>query len=245
MDSSSLIVLAAMIGAAAFLYSSVGHAGASGYIAAMALFGLAPEVMKPTALALNILVASIALYRFYQAGCFSWNVLGPFLLGGIPLAFFGGALQIGARFYNVLVGIILLIAAVRLMFPSAALDNSVKPMPLVPAIICGAVLGFLSGLTGTGGGIFLSPLLLLTRWAETKETGGIAAGFILCNSISGLSGRIIAGTSLHPNILVLAIAAVLGGLLGSSLGSKRFKVQSFRFALGVVLVIAGLKLILT
>lgn len=189
MDSTILILAAAFL-VAALLYSSVGHAGASGYLAAMALMGIAPATMKPTALVLNLLVGTVALLRFSKAGYFSWRLLWPFALGSIPLAFVGGAITLPGHWYKSLVGLVLIVAAVRLVWSRAApsAPAHVHAAPVLPAILCGAVIGLLSGLTGTGGGIFLSPLLLFMGWAETRETGGVSAAFILVNSAAGLAG---------------------------------------------------------
>jgi uncharacterized membrane protein YfcA len=242
-------LLTILILAAAILYSSVGHAGASGYLAAMALVGLAPEVMKPTALALNILVASIATVRFYRAGYFYWSALWPFVIGSVPLAFIGGAITLPGYIYKPAVGVVLLYSAFRLVWstvqgPDEAADKGIN-VPTVPAIASGGVIGLLSGLTGTGGGIFLSPLLLFTRWAGTRPTSGTSAAFILANSIAGLSGNYASVQQLPSEIWVWAIAAGMGGLIGTELGSRRLQSNGIRRALAAVLVIAGLKLMLT
>ncbi len=246
---TSTLVLAALILVAALLYSSVGHAGASGYLAAMALVGLAPEVMRPTALVLNILVATIATWRFVRAGHFSLSLLWPFALGSIPLAFVGGALQLGVHWHKTLVGVVLLVAAVRLLRPAgAAAADRVREvrrhLSLPVAIVVGAGIGLLSGLTGTGGGIFLSPLLIFANWAETRDTGGVSAAFILVNSTAGLLGNAPTFAALPSALPLWAVAAVVGGLVGSELGARRIAPQTFRQLLGVVLVIAGGKLIL-
>jgi uncharacterized protein len=212
----------------------------------MALFGLAPEVMKPSALVLNILVATIAVVRFYQAGCFSWKRLWPFLIGSVPFAFLGGALNLPGDHYRLIVGIILLIAAFRLALPaSASRKQPVEAVPLISGICVGAVIGFLSGLTGTGGGVFLSPILIFAGWAETKTSGGIAAGFILANSVSGLLGRLMSLPLLPSHLPLWAAAAVVGAVAGTTLGTKKMDIQSFRYVLALVLVLAGLKLLLT
>lgn len=245
MTSLDISILAALIFAAALLYSSVGHAGASGYLAAMALFGLAPGVMKPTALVLNILVAGITTVRFHRAGCFSWPLLWPFIIGSIPASFAGGALQLPTNIYKPLVGVILLVGAVRLAWPTAPVAKEPTPVPIAAGILWGIGIGLLSGLTGTGGGIFLSPLLLFAGWAETRQTGGVAAAFILVNSLAGLAGRWTTMVSLPAALPVWAAAAVAGGLLGAGLGIRRLAPMRFRQLLALVLVIAGGKLILT
>ena len=241
-----VLLLAVAFFAAAVLYSSVGHAGASAYLAAMALVGVAPATMRPTALALNILVASLVIVRFHRAGHVRWRAVVPFVLGSIPAAFVGGALVLPATVYKPLVGAVLLVAAVQL-FRTAARAGLAEPrptaVPFVPAIVVGVGIGFLSGLTGTGGGIFLTPLILLAGWAQARVAAGISAAFILANSISGLLGN-VASIQFLPEALPLWLAAVAaGGLVGAELGSRRLGTPALRRALAVVLVIAGLKLI--
>ena len=245
MTTLDVSILTGLIFAAALLYSSVGHAGASGYLAAMALFGLAPDAMKPTALVLNILVASITTVRFYRAGCFSWPLLWPFALGSIPASFLGGALHLPTNIYKPLVGVVLLIGAARLAWPGKQEAAETKPVPIAPGVLWGVGIGLLSGLTGTGGGIFLSPLLLFAGWAETRQTGGVSAAFILVNSLAGLAGRLTTMGELPAALPVWALAALAGGLVGASLGSRRLAPLRFRQLLALVLVIAGVKLIFT
>jgi uncharacterized membrane protein YfcA len=239
---------AALIGililVAALLYSSVGHGGASAYLAVMALFGIAPEVMRPTALTLNVLVSSIAFYRYYRAGYFSWSHLWPFALASVPLAFIGGRMVLPAEYYRPLVGAVLLYAAYRLYRSTL---NSAEPaerrFPLPLALLSGAGIGLLSGLTGVGGGIFLSPLLLLMGWAGVRQTAGISAAFILVNSIAGLLGRLSDVPYLPPAIPLWAIAAVAGGLIGAEYGSRRWSPATLRRLLALVLLVAGLKML--
>ncbi len=247
MPIADLAYLTILIFAAAVLYSSVGHGGASAYIAAMALLGVAPDVMKPTALVLNILVAGIGTVRFSQAGYFSWRALWPFLAGSMPLAFIGGAITLPGGVYKAAVGIILLFAAVWLALPGVKSERPSRfpLMPIAPAIGVGGVIGFLAGLTGTGGGIFLSPLLIFSHWARMRETAGVCAPFILANSCAGLLGHLTSVQNLPVGIPVWAIAAVSGGLIGTELGRRRLGIPMLQRLLAVVLVIAGLKLILT
>jgi hypothetical protein len=250
--SPEAFMLAGLILAAAMLYSSVGHAGASGYLAAMALFGLAPEVMKPTALVLNILVATIGTIRFARAGCFDWRLFWPFAITAIPLAFVGGATTLPGHWYRRIVGAVLLVAAINLLLkrdrPRSAADSSAQATaghpPIWLSLIVGGGLGLLAGLTGTGGGIFLSPLLVLTGWADPKRTAGVSVVFILVNSIAGLGGQLSTLPSLPREIWLWAPAAVVGGLIGSSLGAKRFGNPTIRRLLAVVLIIAAAKMIL-
>jgi uncharacterized protein len=244
MPVSETLIIAILFFVGAALYASVGHGGASSYLAIMGLFSLAPDVMKPTALALNILVASVATFKFYRAGLFSWRLFWPFAAASIPAAFVGGAVMLPARWYKIVVGVVLLYAAVW-MFRSALrpISKETHSPPLWAALLAGLAIGFLSGLTGVGGGIFLSPLLLSMGWAETRATSGIAAPFILVNSIAGLLGHIASVWQLPPNVPVWGAAALIGGWIGASYGSKRAPVPVLRQLLSLVLVVAGVKLI--
>ncbi len=240
-------LLCLLIFAAALLYSSVGHAGASGYLAAMALCGIAPALMKPSALVLNVLVATIATVQFYRAGRFSFALLWPFAVASVPFAFLGGALTLPGTYYKPAVGLVLLFAAYRLVSGPREVDANpeAKPVPLPSALVSGAGIGLLSGLTGTGGGIFLSPLLLFMGWAETKESAGVSAAFILVNSIAGLAGLLTGFVTLPGTVPLWGAAAVGGGLIGSSLGSRYLASITLKRLLAAVLVVAGVKLILT
>ena len=238
-----LPMLAVAVLLVALLYSSVGHAGASGYLAVMSLFAFAPAVIKPTALALNILVAAIGTWQFWRAGHFSWRLFWPFAVLAVPLAFVGGYVNLPTHAFKVLVGVVLLLSAVRfLVRPSSDEAAHEPPRPL--AISLGAGLGLLAGLTGTGGGIFLTPLLLLMRWARTKTAAAVSALFILVNSAAGLLGN-LASTRQFPSFaLVLAAAAVVGGAAGSYWGSRHLQPTAIKRCLAVVLLIAGTKLLL-
>lgn len=241
-EISSLLLAACMFFGAA-LYTSVGHAGASAYIALMALFGLAPAVMRPTALALNILVAGFTSFRYLRAGLFRWRTVWPFLIGAIPMAFIGGAIQLPGQYYRPIVGAILLIAGVRFLWPrELKATEATRDPPVIIGVACGAGIGFLSGLTGTGGGIFLSPLLLFAGWSETRSASGVAAVFILANSVAGLIGNIAIVKELPPDLPLYAAAVLLGAVIGTTLGI-RWRTEIVLRALGVVLIIAGLKLI--
>ncbi len=239
-----IILLSILIFAAGLLYSSVGHAGASGYLAAMALFGLAPDVMKPAALVLNVLVAFIATVQFFRAGWFSWNIFWPFALSSIPFAFIGGALSLPGSVYRQIVGFILLFAAYRLFqYRHRAVTDASRPVPVLWAVLIGAGIGILSGAVGVGGGIFLSPVLLFMGWAGTKQTAGVSAVFILVNSTAGIAGHLTGVRFLPDEIYTWAIAAVLGGMIGSFLGSRRFVNATLYRLLAMVLFIAGTKFI--
>jgi uncharacterized membrane protein YfcA len=244
MDTTHLVLLFVAIGLIAFLYSSVGHAGASGYIATMTLFGLAPTVVRPTALVLNILVASIGTFQFWRAGHFSWKLFWPFALLSIPAAYIGGYLQPSASILRILIGIVLLFSAARLFFRRSDPPQTSPPSQPV-AISVGAGLGFLAGLTGTGGGIFLTPLLLFCQWAKIRQAAAVSALFIWVNSVAGLVGYFTKVHSIPSLGLILAAAAITGGIIGSHLGSRHLAVRVISLFLATVLLIAGAKLIFT
>jgi hypothetical protein len=237
-------LLALAFALAAALYASVGHAGASAYIAIMALYGVAPETMRPVALALNVVVASFGLARYARAGQFRWRVLWPFLLGAVPMAFVGGTVTLPTEWFKRLVGAVLLLAAARLLWPGAP-QSAAQPRdpPLAAGVGAGAGIGLLSGLTGTGGGIFLSPLLIFAGWAAPKVTAGVASAFVLSNSLAGLAGRGVALGSLPASLPLYATAVLAGALVGTQLAITRPSAFLLR-ALGLVLAIAGLKLLL-
>ena len=219
MSDAMLMILFCLIFAAALLYSSVGHAGASGYLAAMALVGVAPETMRPVALWLNVLVALVATPKFFSARAFSWARFWPFAVTSIPFSYLGGRITISGGAYKAFVGAMFVVAAYK-MFRSAQTPSvPARPMSVPTAMFCGAAIGLVSGLTGVGGGIFLSPLILFMHWAEARETAGISAAFILVNSIAGLLG--LGWSRAHGISQImwfLVPAALLGGILGSELG---------------------------
>jgi uncharacterized protein len=256
-DAAFLLPL--LFAVAAFLYASVGHAGASGYLAVMAFFALSSAIMKPSALIMNIVVATIALIQFSRAGYFSWRLLWPFALTSIPMAYVGGWLELSHSAYRVLVGIILFLSALKLGWEgikgfSASADeraqrdnpSTPRPMPaLAPAFIAGAAIGLLAGLTGTGGGIFLSPLLLFMGWGRPRDSAGVAAAFILANSLSGLIGHWPNVETLPAELPWWCCAVAIGGLCGSWIGSRVAPLPVFKLLLATVLVIAAGKLALT
>lgn len=242
MSNEVLVLLALSVFVIAGLYSSVGHAGASGYIAILTLFSVAPADIKPIALALNILVASIGTWQFWRAGYFSWPVFWPFAVLSVPLAFLGGYVNLPTHAFKILVGCILLLSAAQLLIRPPAEREPVPPSKPV-AIGVGAGLGLLAGLTGTGGGIFLTPLLIFKRWARTTTASAVSAPFILLNSASGLLGNVSA-TNVFPRFAgALVAAAAIGGTIGSQIGSCHLAPSAIKRLLAVVLIIAGLKLI--
>jgi uncharacterized membrane protein YfcA len=246
-DESTLALLAAGMLVAAFVYASVGHGGASAYIAAMALAGIAPAEMRPIALTLNILVSSLASYKFWRAGHFRWRLFWPFAAVSVPFAYLGGAITLPGQAYKVVVGLVLLYAGWQLWrsFRAGEEMREVRPPAIPLAMAIGAAMGLLSGLTGVGGGIFLSPLLLMLGWAGTKQTSAVAAPFILVNSIAGLAAGFVAGSAALPVATWgLAVAVLMGGWLGAEYGSRRFANPVVRRFLAVVLGVAGAKMVL-
>ena len=245
MPSAIATLLTLLFFVISILYASVGHGGASGYLAVMALIGVAPDVMKPTALILNVLTSSIATVKFYQAKHFDWRTFIIFAIASFPCAFVGGKLSIPDIIYKPIVGLVLLYAAFRLLkgkqVPSATLDR--QEIPWAIAILAGMGIGFLSGLTGVGGGIFLSPLLMLTGWTPPKTTAGVSAAFILVNSIAGLLGLGTKVSTVPQEILFWGLAVTCGGWIGAQYGSNRVNNINLQKLLGVVLIIASWKMI--
>jgi uncharacterized membrane protein YfcA len=236
-----LIVLAIFV--VAILYSSVGHGGASGYLAVMALLAVAPEITRPTALVLNIFVATIGTIQFYRAGYFSWKIFLPFAVTSIPFAFIGGMITLPTTVYKIVLGAVLVVAALRLAW-NLKPEAEIRGPNIVLALLIGAIIGLLSGLVGVGGGIFLTPILLLMNWSETKTAAAVSAMFILVNSISGLAGNYSQVIGLPSNVWIWVTAAVVGGVIGSTLGAHRFDSLTLRRVLALVLLFAGVKLML-
>lgn len=248
MSGTELVVLATLFFAAAAIYSTVGHAGASGYLAIMALAGVAPGVMRPTALVLNLLVATLGTYRYWRASLIRWRMLLPFIAGSVPLAFVGGRIQLPVPGYRALVGVVLIASAVVIAWRAWTHDDSATEktadIPLPTALGTGAAIGLVAGLSGTGGGIFLSPVVLLLGWAGPRGTAGLAAPFIWINSLAGLLGVTSVASSLPVGIAWLAGSVLLGGLVGTTLGIRRLPPRALLTVLAVVLVIAGGKFLL-
>ncbi|MFN9987825.1 MAG: sulfite exporter TauE/SafE family protein [Pirellula sp.] len=228
----------------AWLYASVGHAGASGYIAVMSLFGIAATEIKPMALVLNILVASVASIQFYRAGHFSWKLFGPFAVTAVPMAFLGGRLSLPSQWLQTLLGLILASSALWFLRPTPDVEIAKTPSIGI-ALLVGAAIGLLAGLTGTGGGIYLTPVLLMMHWSKTKTASAVSAVFILLNSISGLAGLWSGGGGIPLDVWPLLISVFLGGSVGATLGSYRLPVRAVRFLLAVVLLVAATKLLFT
>ncbi len=246
MEPTTIIMIAVLMALGAMLYTSVGHAGASAYLAIMALFAVEPEVMRPTALVLNVLVASFATWRFVRAGQFNLGLLVPFVIGAVPCAFLAGRFPLAPEIYKPIVAFVLLLAGLRLLWPRPikALENPVAPHPAI-RVAAGAGIGTLSGLTGTGGGIFLSPLILLLGWETPRNTSGVSAAFILCVSLSGLLGSLSTVGRLPAELPWFVVAVAIGALIGTRIGISKVPNGRLLQLLGVVLLIASAKLALT
>jgi len=247
MTPTEIIAVAAAMAVIAVIYSMVGLGGGSGYLMVMGIAAMAPESMRPTALMLNLLVAAIGLVRFARVGGFRWRTLWPFVITSVPCAFLGGAINLDPVIYRRLVAVVLLFAAYRLAFklPTRTDPDLVRKVPLSTALIWGAAIGLVSGLVGIGGGILLSPVLLIFRWATARQVAGIAAAFILINSASALVGFTARhqGIPVEPGtVAIFATAVFLGGLIGTGIGTRRLGHVGLRRVLAVILVFAGVKM---
>ena len=229
----------------AFLYASVGHGGASGYLALMALFSITPEVMKPTALLLNLFVSLTSFYQFYRGRYFQWKIFVPLALASVPLAFLGGMVSIDASIYKKMLGILLLLPIFRLLFFKNVPAEELQKPKMGLSILIGGGIGLLSGLIGIGGGIILSPVLLLLKWTDQKQTAAISALFIFVNSLSGLSGQLVKGISFSNDMVAYVVIAFAGGLSGAYFGARRFNQNAIKYMLSVVLMVAAYKLLFT
>lgn len=249
MELSEAAILCVAFFAVATLYTTVGHAGASGYLATMALVGLSPEAMRPTALTLNILVAAFTVYRFRRARHFHWSGLWPFLLGSVPFAAAGGIQNLPRGAYYAAMGVVLLLAALYLVWRAlgsrVVMEEGIVRVRKLPAVFIGCVIGFISGLIGVGGGIFLSPILLVLNWAGPKTTAGISAPFIFVNSAVALVAGSLTVQTLPRELPLLAAAALGGAFVGTWLGLQRLKQKGLLMTLAIVMSLAGLKLLLT
>ena len=229
----------------AFLYAAVGHGGASGYLALMALYGVAPEEMKPTALVLNLFVSMTSFIQYYRGGYFSKKLFLPIAGASIPLAFVGGMITVEENIYKRILGILLLFPVIRFFFFKNVADSELKSHNVTIAIITGGIVGLLSGMIGIGGGIILSPILLLLQWTNQKQTAAISAAFIFVNSVAGLGGMLTQGISFTGDMVMYIIVAFIGGLLGAYLGSKKFNQDVLKYVLATVLLMASYKLLFT
>ena len=243
MDPIAIFCLLLII--VAFLYAAVGHGGASGYLALMALFGFSQDLMKPTALLLNLFVSLIAFVQYRRSGYFNLKVFLPLAIASVPMAFAGGMLEVDDTLYKRILGLLLLIPIARFLIADDKAGIGHREPDLATSLIIGAAIGFLSGLIGIGGGILLSPLLLLLGWTDQKQTAAISAPFIFVNSLSGLGGQLVNGMEISSDMILFASLASAGGLAGAWLGAKKFDPKIIRMLLAGVLLLAAIKLLFT
>lgn len=241
----SIYIFYSLLFIVAMLYSSVGHGGASGYLALMAIYAFTPDVMKPTALILNLFVSLTSFIQFYRGEHFKWKIFLPLAIASIPMAFIGGLIIMEASVYKKILGSLLFIPVIRFLFFANVPDDELKKSNVIVSVLIGCFIGFLSGLIGIGGGIILSPILLLLKWTNQKQTAAISALFIFVNSLSGLAGQLIKGINISPDMLSYVAVAFAGGLCGAYLGALRFNQNVLKNTLAVVLMMAGWKLIFT
>lgn len=241
----SIFIFYILLFIVAFFYASVGHGGASGYLALMAIYGIAPEVMKPTALLLNLFVSLVSFSQFYKGGHFSFKKFWPFAIASIPMSYIGGLMVIESHIYKKILGVLLILPILRFLFFKNPSEAELKNPNLLLSFFIGAVIGLLSGMIGIGGGIILSPIILLLKWADQKQTAAISAAFIFVNSLAGLAGQITKGITFSSNMIAFVAIAFVGGLLGAYLGALKFKQDILKNVLAFVLMLAVYKLIFT
>jgi len=235
-------ILFSIIPVVAFFYGAVGHGGASGYLALMSLFAFPENVMRPTALLLNLFVAAISFYHYWKEGHFNSKLFLAFSISSIPLSFIGGTLEIDTHFYKITLGILLLFAVAKMLNLYGQKNNSIRPVKWLESSIIGGIIGFFSGLIGIGGGIILSPVILLMRWGTMKEAAAVSALFIWVNSAAGMAGQVYKGVTFDDRAILMVILAVIGGHVGAYFGSKKFSNQWLRYLLAIVLLMASVKL---
>lgn len=245
MTPELMILFYVLLFITAFLYSSVGHGGASGYLALGAIFDLAKEVMRPTALLLNLFVSFTSFIQFYRGKYFILKIFLPLAIASIPMAFIGGRINIDTTVYKITLGILLLLPIIRFLFFPNIPVTAIKKSNILISLVSGAAIGFISGIIGIGGGIILSPLLLLMKWTDQKQTAAISALFIFVNSLSGLLGQWSKGLDFNSDIIYFVVVAFAGGLCGAYFGALKFNQQVLKILLAVVLLMASYKLIFT
>lgn len=245
LQTENIYIFLLILPIVSFLYSSVGHGGASGYLALMALFSFAPESMKPTALLLNIFVAGISFYYYFREGHFNKKLFISFAVASIPLAYLGGTLEVDASIYKKILAVLLIFAILKMLNVFGKESDNIKQIKLWQGLFVGGVIGFFSGLIGIGGGIILTPIILLLHWGKMKEAAAVSALFIWVNSAAGLVGQLTSGVSIEKESYVLVVIALIGGVLGGYYGSKKINNQRLRYILAFVLIIACGKLFFT
>jgi uncharacterized protein len=241
----SIFLFYVLLFVVAFLYASVGHGGASGYLALMAIFSIAPDIMKPTALLLNLFVSLTSFIQFYRGQHFKWKIFLPFAIASVPMAYIGGLITLEGNIYKKILGVLLLIPVVRFLFFANIPDSELKKSNIPLSLFIGAAIGFLSGVIGIGGGIILSPVLLLLKWTNQKQTAAISALFIFVNSIAGLLGQLKKGIKFSPDMVTYVAIAFAAGILGAYFGSLKFKQTILKNVLAIVLLLAAFKLLFT
>ncbi len=227
----------------AFLYSAVGHGGASGYLALMAFYSFSPEIARPTALVLNCVIALVASYFFIKSGNFSWKLFWPFALASIPAAYYGSLITLDPTYYKKILGALLIFPILKLSGIFKAKESEIQEQSIPLSLLIGAAIGLFSGMIGIGGGIILSPIILLLHWADMKQTAAVSALFILVNSLAGMVGQIKQGLVFSSEMFLMVSIALAGGLLGAYLGSKRLEIPFLKKLLALVLAIASVKLL--
>ena len=245
LQNENIYLFLAILPIVSFLYSSVGHGGASGYLALMALFSFAPESMKPTALLLNLFVAGISFYYYYKEGFFNTKLFLVFAVASVPLAFIGGTIEVDASIYKKILALLLIFAILKMLHVFGKENDQTKEARLWQGLVVGGVIGFFSGLIGIGGGIILTPVILLLHWGNMKEAAAVSALFIWVNSAAGLTGQLSSGITIEKESFLLVGIALIGGVLGGYYGSKKINNQNLRYILAFVLIIASVKLFFT
>lgn len=245
LQTENTYLFLAILPIVAFLYASVGHGGASGYLALMALFSFAPETMKPTALILNLFVAGISFFYYYKEGYFNKKLFFSFAITSIPFAFLGGTIEVDASIYKKILAILLMFAILKMLNVFGKESDKTRNIKLWQSLAIGGIIGFFSGLIGIGGGIILTPIILLLHWGNMKEAAAVSALFIWVNSAAGLLGQLKSGVTFEIETLVLVVIALIGGVLGGYFGSKKFNNTNLRYILAFVLIMACFKLFFT